>query len=148
MFALLFVTALAIYQSPDSADDTRAINRAKNVIVQDLDKALPRITFEAWLRGLVAPKSQMTWEVNDCGEQTGSPADRDRDLPICVEVEVGLPGNRQLFLSLGVGSVRRGLAGTPAFHHGALVGSNRTAIVGITTLSQVPQRLADTPTSR
>jgi hypothetical protein len=44
--------------------------------VGTIEAKMPRVTFEAWLRDLVGDKPAITWEVNDCGEQTGSPADR------------------------------------------------------------------------
>jgi hypothetical protein len=110
-FLLLLVPVVlgAAHQAPGQA---AAISAAKNAIVQAIEKTLPRATFEAWVQGLVGAQAELKWSTNDCGEQTGNPAlDRDLDFPICAEVQVAVARDRQLSLSLMVGSTRRGLTG-------------------------------------
>ena len=102
--------------------DAVVIEAARKTIAQDIDPKLPKATFEAWLRSVVGAQPAMTWEVNDCGEQTGNPAlDRGRDFPMCVEIHVPLAPKRDLYLSLLMGTFAKGLgSGKPAFHHGSL----------------------------
>ena len=116
-----------------------AIDAAKKAIVRQIDPALPRTTFEAWLRGLVGPQAVTKWEVNDCGEQTGNPAlDKDRDSPMCAQVQVFLDGKRELHLSHAVGTRRHGVtAAPPAFFSGHLTESGGPPR-WIKSLAQVP----------
>jgi hypothetical protein len=104
----VFVAVAAILQAPPQA---AAISTAKKAIVRELDNTLAAVAFETWLRGLVGSQAEMKWEVNDCGEQTGTAADRGRDLPLCAEVQLDIPGRRRLSLSLLVGSENRGVTG-------------------------------------
>ena len=133
----LVALALVLGQTPQTR--AAAIKAAKDAVVQDIDKALPRTTFEAWLRGVIGAQATATWETNDCGEQTGNPAaDRGRDFPLCAEVHVGLSRSRQLSLSLLVGSMSRGLiVGPPAFHHGNISGPRGSETIAIQKLSDV-----------
>ena len=141
MPTLAIVTlALALGQAPQM--QTAAINAAKNSIVRDIDKTLPSVTFEAWLQELVGAQAILKWSVTDCGEQTGGPADRGRDFPMCATVDVNLPGNRMLSLSLLAGSMGRGLtAGPLALHSGAIIEPKAKPITWIKTLAEVPKLL-------
>jgi len=86
-----------------------AIERAKSVLVSDLDRTLPRVSLEFFLEN-ESDGARIQWEVNDCGEQTGDPAtDRGRDFPMCVEAEVFLKDQRSLNVSLVVGTFRKGV---------------------------------------
>jgi hypothetical protein len=137
---ILFVLVVlgAASQPPPQA---AAISAARNAVVQDMEKALPRVTFEAWVQGLVGAQAALKWSTNDCGEQTGNPAlDRGRDFPICAEVQVGLAGDRQLSLSLMVGSTGRGLTvGPPKFRQGNISGPKGSEMISIEKLSDVPK---------
>ena len=137
---LLFVLVV-LGAAPQTPPEAAAISAAKNAVVQDMEKTLPRVTFEAWIQGLVGAEVALKWSTNDCGEQTGNPAlDRGRDVPICAEVQVALAGDRQLSLSLMVGSTSRGLAiGPPMFRQGRLSGPQGSEIISIEKLSDVPR---------
>jgi hypothetical protein len=139
---LLFLFVLvALGAAPQAPPQAAAISAAKNAVVQDVEKALPRVTFEAWLQGLVGPQAALKWSTNDCGEQTGNPAlDRGRDFPICAEVQVAVAGDRQLSLSLMVGSTSRGLTvGPPKFRQGTISGPKGSERITIEKLSDVPK---------
>ena len=105
-----------------------------------MEKTLPRVTFEAWVQGVVGARAALTWETNDCGEQTGNPAlDKGRDFPICVEVQAALAGDRQLSLALMVGSIRRGLTVGPLmFRQGSISGPKGAELISIEKLADVP----------
>lgn len=57
----------------------------------------------------MGPKAKITWEVNDCGEQTGGEADKDRDLPICAEVQANLPDQRIVVVRILAATFKKGL---------------------------------------
>ena len=100
-----------------------AVDRAKSVIVRSLDGTLPDRSLEIWLRDLFGTGAKTTWEVNDCGEQTGEPQrDRGRDFPMCVDVTVSLTDNRALHVLLAVGTFKTGVRpATPAFSYGVVL---------------------------
>jgi hypothetical protein len=103
-------------QNPTGPGDASAISAARQVVVQGIDSALPHVSFDEWLRSIVGSDAPTKWEVNDCGEQAGDPTrDRGRDFPICAEVQVDLGGQRELHVSLSVGTNKTGVAGVPAF---------------------------------
>ena len=137
---LLFVLVV-LGAAPQAPTQAAAISAAKNAVVQDMEKTLPRATFEAWIRGLVGAQVALKWSTNDCGEQTGNPAvDKGRDFPICAEVQGAVAGDRQLSLSLMVGSTSRGLTvGPPLFRQGRISGPQGSEIVSIEKLSDVPK---------
>jgi len=98
------------------------------------------VSFEKWLRELVGDSATTSWEVNDCGEQTGDPGrDAGRDFPMCAEAQVSLAGQRELHISLAVGTFRTGVTGVPQF---------RTAYVKKAGGSlESMERLADVPSA-
>ena len=88
----------------------------KRADVATLDPALPSQRFEEWFRQTMGPEDSYTWELNDCGEATGNPAtDRQRDMPLCVEVRAHGPQEREMDTSvmLQVGTERKGLFAKP-----------------------------------
>ena len=140
MHRLLPVVLLVLGVAPQTPPQAAFISAAKNAVVQDMEKTLPRATFEAWVQGLVGAQAALKWSTNDCGEQTGNPTlDRGRDFPICAEVQVAVAGDRQLSLSLMVGSTSRGLtAGPPMFRQGNISGPKGSETISIERLSDVP----------
>ena len=93
--------------------DKEAIEYAQRVLVSSLDHNLPRITLRFFLEN-ESDGARIHWEVNDCGEQTGSPdVDRGRDFPMCVEAEVFLKDQRSLNVSVVVGTFKKGIVDKP-----------------------------------
>jgi len=64
-------------QSPQV--QAEAVRAAKATVVQTVDRTLPATTLESWLQQQLGPRVAIGWEVNDCGEATGSSADVGRD---------------------------------------------------------------------
>ena len=87
----------------------RAIAFAKRIEVSTLDSKLPHQHFVSWFKEVVGPGAKIGWEVNDCGEQTGSAADKDRDLPFCAEGQADLADGRRVVVSIAVGTMKKGL---------------------------------------
>lgn len=87
--SLLMVNAVA-------ASGQKLTAGAKRVSVASLDATLPAVPFEKWLAELRGVStSEITWEVNDCGEGADG-----RDAPICVEAILQLTADSTAHASL------------------------------------------------
>lgn len=91
--------------------DESYIEAAKMASVQHFDPALPSLSMVSWVGSVAAPHSKVIWEVNDCGEQTGSPSDQGRDFPVCVEAIFVVSGGARAHVSIMVGTFKRGVSG-------------------------------------
>src|SRR5687768_13422891 len=83
--ALLLLLLSAPAYSQMSRRDAEVIRYAKNLSVSDIERGMPKQGLDRWLRKTLGNSLPLKWEVNDCGEQTGTPADRGRDFPMCIE---------------------------------------------------------------
>lgn len=95
-----------------TASDKRAkkiIAYTKNLEVSEIDPHLPKQKLANWLSETLGPGAIIKWEVNDCGEQTGTSADRDRDLPFCAGIDAKLPDGRSVEIAVAVGTEKKGL---------------------------------------
>jgi hypothetical protein len=148
LLATLLAFALSIggSQADIQARDARAIAAAKNTSVHRLDPSLPDKPFMKWLRIVVGPQSQIAWEVNDCGEQTGNPeVDKGRDFPMCAEAQITLQQKSKLSVSVSVGTLNTGVrAGAVRFAYAVIVGPDGSAR-SIRKLSQVPAAIKAVP---
>jgi len=78
------------------------------------------------------------WGVNDCGDQTGSPAlDQGHGSPMCVEADFEFKGQTAVTVLVSVGTFNRGPSGVPA-----LISVTITDISGI---SHPVRHLSDLP---
>jgi hypothetical protein len=93
LFPLLTFRMSAQTPSPENPE-VSAIQRAKNLTVSSLDRSLPKITLEFFLKyeGEGAP---IKWDVTDCGElPRDTAADQGRGPAMCVQAAVGLKDGR------------------------------------------------------
>ena len=111
--ALLLSVALQVSASADGTTERRAIRAGKHASVKVLDPTLPNVQFSTWFRDLVGPKARIVWEVNDCGEQTGSPGDDPEVIPMCAEATAELSGEKKVVVSIAVGTLKKGVFGKP-----------------------------------
>jgi hypothetical protein len=111
--ALLLLVAPQTSASVDGSTERRAIRAGKHASVRVLDPSLPNVQFSRWFRNLVGPKARIVWEVNDCGEQTGSPGDDAQVIPMCAEATAELAGEKKVVVSIAVGTLRKGVFGKP-----------------------------------
>ncbi len=119
----------------------QVIARARRASALGLDSALPKQRFDDWFRKLVGPKVEIRWEANDCGEQTGSPADRDRDFPVCAEAIAVLCDGPSVAVLIGVGTVKKGITGKPVVR---LVSIERKGRVErVRRLRDLPEKLRE-----
>ena len=68
-------------QALSKRQETAAIRYSKGTLISRIEKGLPRERFDVWLRKLAGRKAKITWEVNEGGEQTGTPVDKGRGFP-------------------------------------------------------------------
>jgi hypothetical protein len=137
---MLLITLSAAAQTPR---DRKMIAYAKAIQVSQLDSKLAAIPFERWLIKEAGEGAQVTWEVNDCGEQTGEAEDADRDFPECVEANARLPDKRVIVVSIVVGTYKKGISGKPVTWW-ITVGPDPSKDEPLKTLSDVPAELAET----
>ena len=129
-------------QAQNQTSDVEAIKAAKNTNVRLIERTLPDKRFDQWLRDLVGRQAQITWEVNDCGEQTGDPlVDKGRDFPMCAEAQVTLGGKRKLFVELCVGTFKTGVRTGPATLFYAIIVEPDGSEHIVKTLSGLPEAI-------
>ena len=113
LWFVLFTACLWAQTSPATETEKAAIQRVKNTQVSSLDRSLPKVSLEFFLKseGGGVP---IGWKVSDCGEQTRSPAvDHERDFPKCVAAEMELTDRRTVAVLVSVGMFKTG-SGVPA----------------------------------
>lgn len=111
--SILLIVTLACFSGANAQSkkrDAAAIKFAQATLVSNIEKGMPKMRFDSWFRQTVGPNMKITWEVNDCGEQTGTPADRGRDFPMCVEAMADSL-DVHVSVALGVGTFKRGIIG-------------------------------------
>ncbi len=91
-----------------------AIDYVRKLSPSVLDSTLPKGQFSTWLKDILGNDDSVAWEMNDCGEQTGVPAvDSARNIPVCVQVIVHMADGRSCGIMISIGTVHRGLIGSP-----------------------------------
>ena len=121
LWFVLFAACLWAQTWPGTKTEKAAIQRVKNVPVSSLDRSLPKVSLEFFLKneGEGVP---IRWEVNDCGEQTGSPAvDQERDFPMCVAADMELRDRRTVTVLVSVGTFKSGSVGVPTVFSVAII---------------------------
>ena len=113
----LLLTVCVWAQGP-SADKTEmaAIQRVKTLLISSLDRSLPKVTLEFFLK-YESEGAPIRWEVNDCGEQTrDTVVDQGRDSAMCVKADIGLKDGRGATVLVSVGTFKRGPVDVPAVY--------------------------------
>ena len=137
---LLVFLSLALWLSGSVAGQTgsfekQAISSAQEMSASDLDEALPNRPFASWFSEVIGPKAGVVWQLTECGEQIGA----GKDLPACAEVNASLPGGRKVFVTISVGTFKKGLTGKPSFFRAVIEQNER--FYQVRRLSELPQRL-------
>ncbi len=122
------VGPIAGVTSPGDREEREAqiIAVARRVDVHDLDVALRSQSLDTWLARVVGSRGSIRWEVNDCGEQTGNPANTPADFPICAEAMIALSDGREAGLSLAVGTAQKGVSGQPTVWYMYVTGRDKS----------------------
>ncbi len=107
------VVAVLLGCSTYAPSEEHVVAYAKALQVSAIDAALPPgLTLAEWI-SIRAQGGLVTWESNDCGEQTGDPATTPSDFPICAEAQFKTCAGLTASLSLAVGTLRRGISSRP-----------------------------------
>jgi len=88
------------------------VNTVKRMSAHDFDTTLPAEPVEQWLSANLPSARRAVWGeyMTDCGEGTGTAADAQRDRPMCAEIEIYEATNLVGYLTLLVGTDKRGMA--------------------------------------
>ena len=109
---LIFFTAILLYSvSTGALADDGLVIKVRSLSAKLFDKTLPAQPIEEWLRMHLPSDYEIVWGkyITDCGERTGSATDKERDIPLCAEVEI-IKGTKLVgYLALFVGTQNRGL---------------------------------------
>jgi len=123
VFMILFVGSQAM------ADDDY-VSFAKSLQAKNFDKNLPSIPIEQWITSSLPPDIAAVWgkNVTDCGEQTGDPKiDKERDMPLCAEIELKKKDKSVGYLLLFVGTEKKGkMKEAAGLYYGYIKQGNKT----------------------
>ena len=112
---------------------------SKHIDVAELDAALPSTSLYDWLNGLAKASERVAWEFNDCGEQTGTEADRGRDFPKCLEGSIVSSTTHASILGIQVcvGTWQKGITGKPKIRLIYYTGQSTMDIQSLSALKKV-----------
>jgi hypothetical protein len=85
------------------------IDYAKKYLVSEIESNVPKMKFADWFQQIVGKEAKVFWDVNDCGEQTGTPEDRGRDFPMCVEASASLGSDVLVSVNIQFGTFKSGI---------------------------------------
>ena len=85
------------------------IDYAKKYLVSGIEPNLPQISFEKWFQTTVGEDAKVEWDINDCGEQTGTSEDRGRDFSMCVKASAALGTDVSVSVNIQYGTFKRGI---------------------------------------
>jgi len=110
--AFIFLTAiLCCSVSIGALADDALVMKAKSLSAKHFDETLPAQPIEEWLSRHLPAEYEVVWGeyITDCGESTGGTSDKERDMPLCAEVEIRQGTKLVGYLALFVGTQKRGL---------------------------------------
>jgi len=114
---LIFFTAILFLSASNGAlaDDTLVL-KVRSLSAKHFDETLPEQPIEEWLRRHLPSEYEAVWGecITDCGESTGSETDKERDMPLCAEVEIKRGAKLVGYLALFVGTQKHGLSNDSA----------------------------------
>jgi hypothetical protein len=143
VFVLLSCLLWAQHPDPKQAEDA-TIERVKTWQVSSLDRDLPNVTLEFFLKyeGEGAP---IKWRTSHCDQLKGNPVtDGKRDPGACVEAEVDLKDNRSATVVVSTGTSNRRAASIPIVFSVTITDQNgRTH--DVRRLSELPMELHRPP---
>lgn len=121
---------------PNQEKEEAAIRRVKTVDVSSLDRSLPKVTLEFFLKyeGEGAP---IQWRAGDCDSLSGNPL-VDHEL-ICVEADLVLKTDRSATIIVSVGTLKTGLVDNPALV--SVMTTDATGMTHAVRLIDLPREL-------
>jgi len=107
-------------QPAQSSLEKRAVADTQRILASELDAELPRLPFTDWFGKVVGPGTGMIWQLSECGDRLEASPDATGDARACVEVNTILSDGRKVILMIAVGTFKKGVIGSPAFHFGVI----------------------------
>ncbi|HSB03656.1 MAG TPA: hypothetical protein VLK23_00585 [Thermodesulfobacteriota bacterium] len=110
IFILTILNIVLLTFSLSIAEDDY-VRFAKSLMAKDYEQSLPSIPIQEWLRSILPNGIVALWNptITDCGEQTGdAEIDKNRDIPMCAEIELKENGTSVGYLLLMIGTQRKG----------------------------------------
>lgn len=107
----IFFAAILFYSvSGGALADDALVKKVKSLNAKHFDETLPAEPIEEWLRKHLPEEYEVIWGeyTTDCGESTGGAADKERNMPLCVEVEIRRRAKLVGYLVLFLGIQKRG----------------------------------------
>jgi hypothetical protein len=113
LWLLLLSVCLWAQQSSVNETEKVAISRAKSLIVSSLDRSLPNVSLEFFLK-YESGGAPIKWEVKSCGHQTRSPTlDQEHGSPMCVEADFEFKGQTAVTVLVSTGTFKGGASAVP-----------------------------------
>jgi len=107
-------------QTFQSSLEQQAVANTKRVLASELDAGLPRLPFADWFAKVVGSRTGTIWQLSECGQRIDISPNGAGDAPACVEVNTILPDDHKVIVMIVVGTFKKGVSGTPAFHFGVV----------------------------
>lgn len=109
LFIFLAAVVFCSLNSATSADNQYA-KRTRSLKARDFDRLLPDQPIDSWLRSNIPARYEVIWgeDITDCGEATGTSIDKERDMPVCLEVMLKEGPEIKGYLTLFIGTEKRG----------------------------------------
>jgi hypothetical protein len=117
MFTLSFLllTFCVWALGPSDQRGVNAVERVKALLISSLDRTLPKITLEFFLK-YEGGGASINWKVSDCGERNrDTVADHGRDAT-CVEADIVLKDGHAVVVLISVGTSNKGAVDVPAVY--------------------------------
>ena len=107
----IFIAILFYSVSPGALADDALVIKARSLSAKFFDKTLPVQPIEEWLRMHLPSEYEIVQDkyITDCGESTGNATDKNRDIPLCAEIEIRKGIKLAGHLALFIGTQKRGL---------------------------------------
>ena len=102
LLAVSLFMAAGMLTVAQGQNQRRFIDQLKKTPVSEIEAGLPNESFDTWFANQIRP-SHAEYEVNDCGERNGTPAERGKEFPTCVAV-TAVAGIRKVDLAFVVGT--------------------------------------------
>ncbi len=136
---LLLTACLWAQQSSVNKAEKVAVQRGKDLIVSSLDRSLPNVSLEFFLK-YEAGGAPIKWEANDCGVQVGRPAlDQEHGAPMCVEADFEFKGQTAVSVLVSAGTSNKGQSAVPGLISVRITQSGATR--SVRHLSDLPLEL-------
>ena len=140
LFAITNMLCVLIIAPPQiDSFEKQALSLVQAMPASDLDAELPNRSFTNWFERVIGAKAGVVWQLTECGKQFIAPNVTGSDLPACAEITAVLPDRRRVFITISVGTFKKGLTEKPAFF-GAVIEQN-SQLYSVRRLSDLPEML-------